>query len=257
MGGSYLWVNKDAEVYSSTPTGPGTSKAKFLQGPIATAGFGITTNFNRESTQVCPGQLDTLACPHQVGVAGLRQAAIAQPQLQVPITSPARGCHATFPEPMCRPTYTPMDCPPTYLVGCVRGAEPFAAAAPAAIVANPAVPFANPDPVTVQFYPSMVRACGTSNVACLYHPTINAACFVATGAACYLPPWTAPETINQTPVGQVQQFAAAAQPQAAMAPQLAAQPQIKPPPTLICTYGPPQCPPTYYYCSTQYPRCGF
>ena len=35
MGGSYLWIKKDAGVIPGTPTGPGTAKAKFLEGPIA------------------------------------------------------------------------------------------------------------------------------------------------------------------------------------------------------------------------------
>jgi hypothetical protein len=42
MGGSYLWVKKDADVLPGTPTGPGTAKAKFLEGPIATEGAGAS-----------------------------------------------------------------------------------------------------------------------------------------------------------------------------------------------------------------------
>ncbi len=40
MGGSYLWVKQDADVLPGTPTGPGTAKAKFLEGPIAAEGAG-------------------------------------------------------------------------------------------------------------------------------------------------------------------------------------------------------------------------
>lgn len=77
MGGSYLWVKKDADVLPGTPTGPSTAKAKFLQGPIAAEGAG----------------------------------AVAQPAGLPPrITVPIVACHPTIFLPACAPSIRPGSC---------------------------------------------------------------------------------------------------------------------------------------------------
>lgn len=133
LGGSYIWVKKDAEVTYGM-AGTDRSKAKFLEGPIS----------------------------DQVSFAGTPDAAMAAAGgigAALPPTVPIFACHPTLLVPQCRsiapfhcptripcPSVHPVFCPPTPLPHLCPTRHPFPC--PVTLQHCPTLPFACP-PITV------------------------------------------------------------------------------------------------------------
>jgi hypothetical protein len=162
LGGSHVWIKRDAEVIHGK-VGPQRTKSKFFEGPIAAAGVGGTgvAGFST-ALPTCPTHAPTAcACPSQIVVQCPHPTAFC----------PSRVLN-------CPPSANPVDCPiqTAFCPSPVLQCPPHTPLCPSPVVHCPPSAIPVQCPIQTAFCPSPVLHCPPHTPLC---PSVGL-CFTPT-----------------------------------------------------------------------------